>query len=134
MEAARLFGPEFLTIRTRNGHLKVLLELGDGAHGVGEGGDEMAQSHGIGPAVDFTRRRGNPSQMRSHMAGESPPSCKPSADGAQGKNQTRGLPCRVGGGFGGKPAEKLKKLTSPQRAVGNHVVPIDRKCTSAAYF
>jgi hypothetical protein len=129
-----LWPENLLTIQTGDRHLEAFLERGDGARGLREGGYEMAQSHGVGLAVDFTRRYGNPPQIRPHMAGENPPSGKPAADGAQGEDQTRGLPCGVGGGCGGKPVEKLENLTGPQRAVGNHIVPIDRQCTSAAYF
>lgn len=123
-----------LTIQTGDRHLEAFLERGDGARGLGEGGDEMTQGQGVGLAVDFTRRFSKPPQIGPHMAGEIPPSDKPAADGAQGEDQTRDLPCGVGGGSRGKPVEKLEKLTGPQRAEGNHIVPIDRQCTSAAYF
>jgi hypothetical protein len=43
----------------------------------------MAQSHGVGMAVGFTRRRGNQPQSRADMACETTPSGEPAADGAK---------------------------------------------------
>lgn len=52
-----LFGPEdLLIIQTGDCHLEAFLERGNGAGGVGEGGGEMAQGHGVGLAVNFAWR------------------------------------------------------------------------------
>ena len=121
-----------LTGKSGNGHLLVVLERRDGALGLGKGGDEMAQGHGVGMAVGFTRRCGNQSQTRTDVACEIAPSGEPAAGGAQREDQPRGLPCAMGGGCGCALLKKLEKLTGPQRAVGNDVMPMHRKCTSAA--
>lgn len=71
-----------LTGKSGNGHLKVVLERGDGALGMGEGGDEMAQGHGVGMTVGFARRSGNQPQTCADMAGEITPSGEPAAGGA----------------------------------------------------
>jgi hypothetical protein len=92
----------------------------------------MAQGHGVGVAVGFARRRGNQPQTGTDMAGEMTPSGEPAAGGAQREDQTRCLPRGVGGSFGRASLKKLEKLAGPQRAIGNDVVPMDRKCASAA--
>ena len=102
-----------LTFASGNGHLKAFLKRGNGARGLGEGGNEMAQGHGVGMTVGFARWIGNQPQMRTDMAGEITPSGEPAAGGAQRADQTRGPPRGVGGSFGRMTLKKLEKLTSP---------------------
>jgi hypothetical protein len=77
-----------LTNKAGDGHLKTFLKRGDGARGLGEGGDEMAQGHGICKAVGFARWCGNQAQTGADMAGEITPSGEPAAGGAQREDQT----------------------------------------------
>lgn len=72
-----------LTAEPGNGNLKLVLERGDGARSMGKCGDKMAQSHGVGMTVSFTRRRRNQPQPRADMTGEITPSGEPAADGAK---------------------------------------------------
>jgi hypothetical protein len=122
----------FLTDKPGDCHLKAFLKRSDGARGLGEGGDEMAQGHGVGLAVGFARRRGNQPQTGADKAGEIMPSGEPATGGAQRECQRRCLPRGVAGSFGRATLKKLEKLAGPQRAIGNDVVPMNRKCASAA--
>jgi hypothetical protein len=125
---------DLLTIRAGDGHLKAFLECGDGTRGLREGGNEMAQGHGVDIAVDFARWIGYKAQTRTDMTGKNTPSGKPAAGSAQRKDQSRSLPRGVGGSSGRMSFKKFEKLPGSQRAVGNDVMPIDGKCTSTAYF
>jgi hypothetical protein len=116
----------------RDGHLQALLERGYGARCVGEGGGEMAQGHGIGESVATARRRGRQYEAGADMAGEITPSCEPAAGRAPREGWQRVPPRGVCGDGRRTTLKETEKLTGPQRAIRDDILPMDRKCTPAA--